>query len=88
LLGSPHCYSTTELWYTLHGHRPGDADERRKRQPWYTTKTEPAFSDMLAKLRRVIIAARFLPTAPGQPTDAEIRAVHQAWASASDDLPA
>ena len=41
---------------------------------------------MLAKLRRVIIAARFLPATPGQPAYAEIRAVHQAWASASHDL--
>ena len=41
---------------------------------------------MLAKLRRVIIATRFLPTHPEQPTDAEICAVHQAWASASHDL--
>jgi hypothetical protein len=38
----------------------------------------PAVSDMLAKLRRIIIAARFLPTSPAQPTDAQTRAVHQA----------
>jgi hypothetical protein len=37
---------------------------------------------MLAKLRRVIIAARFFPAAAGRPTNAEIRAVHQAWAQA------
>jgi hypothetical protein len=43
---------------------------------------------MLAKIRRVIIAARFLPATPGQPAYAEIRAVHQAWASASHDLAA
>jgi aryl-alcohol dehydrogenase (NADP+) len=34
------------------------------------------------------IAARFLPATPGQPAYAEIRAVHQAWASASHDLAA
>jgi hypothetical protein len=43
---------------------------------------------MAAKLHRVIIAARFTPTRPGQPTDAEIRAVQQAWAEASPDLAA
>jgi hypothetical protein len=43
---------------------------------------------MAAKLRRVIIAARFLPITPGRPTDGEIRAVHQAWASASGDIAA
>ena len=80
-----YCYSITVLWYALHGHHPGDAADRRERQPWYAAKTEPAFTDMAAKLRRVVIAARFLPTSPGQPTDAEIRAVHQAWASASND---
>jgi protein tyrosine phosphatase (PTP) superfamily phosphohydrolase (DUF442 family) len=66
----------------LHGHHPSDATDHRARAPWYTTKTEPSFADMLAKLRRVIIAARFLPVTPGQPTDAEIQAVHQAWAHA------
>jgi hypothetical protein len=83
-----YCYSITVLWYTLHGHHPDDAADRRENAPWYATKTEPSFYDMTAKLRRVIIAARFLPTSPGQPTDAEIRAVHQAWASASHDLAA
>jgi hypothetical protein len=83
-----YCYSITVLWYTLHGHHPNDAADRRERAPWYTTKTEPAFSDMLAKFRRVIIATRFLPITPGRPTDAEIQAVHQAWASASPDLAA
>ncbi|MFH9349624.1 hypothetical protein [Kitasatospora sp. NPDC017646] len=43
---------------------------------------------MAAKLRRVIIAARFLPTCPGQPTDQEIRAVQQAWSAASLDAAA
>jgi hypothetical protein len=62
--------------------------DRRESAPWYATKTEPSFCDMTAKLRRVIIATRFLPTSPGQATDAEILAVHQAWASASDDLAA
>jgi hypothetical protein len=83
-----YAYSITVLWYTLHGHHPNDAADRREQAPWYATKTEPALSDMLAKLRRVIIATRFLPTHPGQPSDAEIRAVHQAWASASHDLAA
>ncbi|MFI6685575.1 hypothetical protein [Streptomyces sp. NPDC050485] len=81
-----YCYSITVIWYTLHGHHPSDAADRRQNAPWYATKTEPSFSDMAAKLRRVIIAARFLPTSPGQPTDAEIRAVQQAWASVSDGL--
>jgi hypothetical protein len=83
-----YCYTIVVIWYTLHGHRPDDAADRRMRQPWYTTKTEPAFADMAAKLRRVIIAARFLPITAGRPTDAEIRAVQHAWAQAGLDLAA
>ncbi|MFH9355661.1 hypothetical protein [Kitasatospora sp. NPDC017646] len=83
-----YCYTITVAWYTLHGHHPVDAADRRERAPWYTTKTDPAVSDMLAKLRRAIIAARFLPTRPGQPTDQEIRAVQQARAAASLDTAA
>ncbi|WP_433453644.1 hypothetical protein ACQPXS_35890 [Streptomyces sp. CA-142005] len=43
---------------------------------------------MVAKLRRVITAARFLPTRPGRPTDQEIRAVQQARAAANLDTAA
>ena len=80
-----YCYTITVIWYTLHGHHPADATERRERQPWYTTKTDPSLSDMIAKLRRTIIAARFMPTHPGQPTAQEIRDVQHAWATASLD---
>jgi hypothetical protein len=83
-----YCYTITVLWYTQHGHHPADAADRRERQPWYVTKSEPAFADMAAKLRRVIIAARFSPVQASQPTDAEIRAVQHAWAQAGLDLAA
>jgi hypothetical protein len=43
---------------------------------------------MVAKLRRVIIAARCMPTRPGQPTEQEIRTVQQAWAAASTNAAA
>ena len=77
-----YCYSITVIWYTLHGHHPGDAAQHRAARPWYTSKTDPAFSDMLAKLRRVIIAARFTPNDQAAPTHAEIRTVQHAWAQA------
>ena len=51
----------TILWYALSGHDPGDVEEHRQRSPWYLTKTTPSFTDMLAKLRRVIIACQFHP---------------------------
>ena len=75
--------SLVVIWYALHGHHPDDVTDRRARQPWYTTKTEPSFEDMLAKLRRTIIATRFTPEHAAQPTPAEIDAVHRAWASAA-----
>lgn len=37
---------------------------------------------MLAKLRRVLIAARFRASRPDQPTPGEIRAIHLAWENA------
>jgi SRSO17 transposase len=83
-----YCYTITVIWYVLHGHQPSDAADRREHAPWYTTKTDPSLSDMVAKLRRTIIATRFLPTRPGQPTAQEIRAVQQAWATASPDYAA
>jgi len=83
-----YCYTIVVLWYATHGHHPADAAERRERQPWYTTKAEPAFADMTAKLRRTIIAARFSPIHAGQPTDSEIRAVQHAWAQAGLDCAA
>lgn len=70
-------------WYALSGHHPDDITERRTRQPWYTTKAEPSFEDMLAKLRRVIIAARFMPTRRNRPSPEQIRTVQQAWEAAA-----
>jgi len=74
------------VWYALAGHHPNDITDRRTRQPWYACKTEPSFEDMIAKLRRTIIAARFLPEHPGQATPEQINAVHLAWASAAAQL--
>ena len=78
-----YVYSLVILWYTLHGHHPEVIAERRRRAPWYSTKTEPSFLDMLITLRRTVIAARFLPIDAGRPKDHEIRRIQQAWASAA-----
>jgi len=45
-------------WYARHGHDPADITARRTAQPWYQAKTEPAFEDMLTKLRRTLITTR------------------------------
>jgi hypothetical protein len=52
------------VWYTLHGYHPDDVLTRRPSQPWYDSKTEPSFQDMIAKLRRTLIAARFTAVRP------------------------
>ncbi|HVH24229.1 MAG TPA: transposase [Pseudonocardia sp.] len=59
--------SLVVIWYALHGHHPDDVSARRLAQPWYQTKTEPSFEDMITKLRKTLIVARFTPTSPGQP---------------------
>jgi SRSO17 transposase len=72
----------TITWYALHGHHPGDVQEHRARSPWYLTKSTPSFADMLAKLRRVIIATQFHPGRGCKPKPTEIAQVQQAWAAA------
>jgi hypothetical protein len=71
------------IWYHLAGHHPAIARDRRDRAPWYATKTCPACTDMIIKLRRVLIAAQFHPGVARQPTPEEIRAIHLAWAQAA-----
>ncbi len=73
------CQSLTALWYVTAGHHPGDVDEHRARAPWYRTKAEPSTADMIAKLRRVLIAAKYQPAHPREPTPAEIHALQLAW---------
>lgn len=72
----------TILWHALHGHHPDDVKEHRQRSPWYLTKSAPSFADMLAKLRRVIIATQFHPGQARAPKPAETAQVQQAWAAA------
>ena len=69
--------------YARRGHNPADIDDRRTAQPWYQTKTEPAFEDMLTKLRRVLIAARISGGSPAQPTPEQTAAVLAAWHAAA-----
>jgi hypothetical protein len=73
------CLTLAVCWYATAGHQSDDVTEHRARRPWYRTKTNPSTSDMLAKLRRVLIAARFLPARPQQPTRAELQTIRQAW---------
>ena len=73
------CQAIAVCWYATAGHHPADAKARRLDAPWYTTKAEPSTADMTAKLRRVIIAARFRASHPDQPTPEEISIIRLAW---------
>jgi hypothetical protein len=70
-------------WYSQFGDPAADVAHRRRTAPWSTTKKDPSFEDMLAALRRVIIAARFTPPRADAPTPAEIPRAQQAWAAAA-----
>jgi hypothetical protein len=76
------CLSLTIVWYALHGHSPAVVAEHRARAPWYRTKTNPSTADMLAKLRRTIIAAQYSPGPLRDPYRQKITAIQQAWAAA------
>ena len=78
------CQALAVCWYATAGHHPADAQARRLAAPWYTSKAEPSTADMTAKLRRVIIAARFKRVCADQPEPAEIHAIRLAWEYAED----
>ncbi len=77
------CQAIAPCWYATAGHDPADVAEHRARAPWYTTKAQPSTADMAAKLRRVIIAARFKASRPDQPTPEEISVLRLAWEDAA-----
>jgi len=62
------CQAVTACWDATAGHDPADVAEHRNRGPLITTKAQPSTADMAAKLRRVLIAARFKASRPDQPT--------------------
>jgi hypothetical protein len=70
-------------WYALYGYEPADVTDRAIAQPWYRTKTEPSFEDMITKLRKTLIAARFTAVTPGQPNPDLLRDYALACAAAA-----
>ena len=78
------CQALAVCWYATACHHPADTEARRLDAPWYTSKAEPSTADMTAKLRRVIIAARFKRVCADQPEPAEIHAIRLAWEDAAN----
>ena len=70
-------------WYARHGYHRSDIEARRAAEPWYPAKTEPAFEDMLTKLRRVLICARISGGSAAHPEPEQITAVLAAWTAAA-----
>jgi DDE superfamily endonuclease len=75
------CYSLAVVWYARSGHDPADLAARRAQAPWYKTKHAPSVADMLAKLRRVLIAAQYRQGHASELTLPEILQVQAAWAA-------
>jgi transposase len=71
------------IWYARHGHDPRDIAARRAAEPWYASKTGPAFEDMLTRLRRVLICARISGGSAAHPEPEQITAVLAAWHAAA-----
>lgn len=70
-------------WYATTGYHPDDVTAARELAPWYRDKAQPSVADMLAKLRRVIIAAQFRRTGPQPATPTEINTLRLAWENAA-----
>lgn len=75
-------YSLIIVWYTTSGHTPDDLANRHAAEPWYPHKDEPAFEDMLIKLRVTIIAARISAVTTTQPKPDKYHAHQLACAAA------
>lgn len=66
------CQTLTIAWYALCGRAEHDVRYRRHHAPWYRQKTNPSYQDMLASLRRAIIATQYSPVTPTTPNQREI----------------
>lgn len=76
-------YATVLLWYLHHGDRKRDIARARLLAPWYRHKREPAFSDMLAALRRDLWVQRLSPHPRAKQDPQEIEDLLPWWAFAA-----
>ena len=72
------CQAIATTWHATAGRHPADVEDHRARAPWYTTRAQPSTAGMAARLRRVLIAARFRPPQPDQPTLEETNVIRPA----------
>jgi hypothetical protein len=62
------CLSLAICWYARHGQPAQDLAAHRARAPWYRHKQAVSVADMLAALRRVLLAAQYQHGRPDQHT--------------------
>jgi predicted nucleic acid binding AN1-type Zn finger protein len=62
------CHTITTLWYAINANPETQIAERRRKAPWYTTKTDPSTLDMLDIMRNALTVHRINPTTPGHAT--------------------
>jgi hypothetical protein len=62
------CLSLVVCWYARHGQPAHDLAAHRARAPWYRTKRTVSVADMLAALRRCLLAAQYPQGHPDQHT--------------------
>jgi hypothetical protein len=60
------CLSLVVCWYARHGQPDHDLAAHRARAPWYRTKRAVSVADMLAALRRALLAAQYQHGYPHQ----------------------
>ena len=62
------CLSLAIIWYAHYGQPAADLAAHRARAPWYRTKHTVSVADMLASLRRALLAAQYQHGHPDQHT--------------------
>jgi hypothetical protein len=62
------CLSLAIIWYAHHGQPAHDLAAHRARAPWYRHKHAVSVADMLASLRRALLAAQYPQGHPDQHT--------------------
>jgi hypothetical protein len=62
------CLSLAIVWYARHGQPAQDLAAHRARAPWYRHKRTVSVADMLAALRRCLLAAQYQQGHPDQHT--------------------
>jgi hypothetical protein len=62
------CLSLAICWYARHGQPAADLAAHRTRAPWYRHKHTVSVADMLAALRRALLAAQYQHGHPDQHT--------------------